>query len=223
MKSKKNHILRAAAALFVVATLCACLFAGNTTLAMYSALATGTSAAEIAKFAVFVGSDNTGDNITDGAITSFPLFSTIQELNSVNGDTAGGTDSHVKTGKIAPGTKGAFEVDVFNDSDVTVKVTVAVTCTGANLGSLNAANNGFSISGGTTLTDIVLAPQEAFSTLATPIAAAARTFTWAWSFPDADSFTPPALSADTQVGILAYSGGATGPTATITVTATQVD
>ena len=51
---KKNTLLRAAMALFVVATLCACLFAGNTTLAKYTAAATGTADVNIAKWSIKV-------------------------------------------------------------------------------------------------------------------------------------------------------------------------
>ena len=228
---KKNTFLRIAVIAMVAALFATCMLAGTTTLAMYTATATGTSSpAAIAKFAVFVGSNSSGDNITDGTITSFPLFDTITELNAgaASGTLQAGNamDEQVKNDGtknlvIAPGTDGAFEVDVFNDSDVTVKVTVAVTCTGTDLGDLNATDNGFSISGGGTLTDVVLEPGEKLSdaSIAVPQSAAARTFTWAWEFAN----TATALTADTDIGIAAYAGSVTGPTGTITVTATQVD
>ena len=51
---KKNKFLRMAVALLVVASVCACLFAGNTTLAKYTAAASGEAAVDVAKWSIMV-------------------------------------------------------------------------------------------------------------------------------------------------------------------------
>jgi len=64
MKSK-NIYLRSAMAILVVASLCACLFASNTTLAKYTAAGSGDANIDVAKWSIFVKEATSADLVID--------------------------------------------------------------------------------------------------------------------------------------------------------------
>jgi hypothetical protein len=132
MKKIKNPFLKAAVALLVVSMLAGALFAGNTTLARYTATASGAGTADVARFLVELD----GDDITGPGTTLTSPFAVIMDTKAASGDpdcTGQGDaqDADVAPGKIAPGTKGLIAGGtIVNLSDVTVRVRVQAQLTG---------------------------------------------------------------------------------------------
>ena len=134
---KKSVFLRSALLLLVLAMVGATLFAGNTTLARYRATAVGASTAEIARFDVLIGDAATGVGMVAGmtrhdaaaVATALDLFTTIIDtIDAAGNPGATFTDrgetatDQVREERIAPGTRGALEVQVTNLSDVRVAI-----------------------------------------------------------------------------------------------------
>ena len=131
----KNTFLRMAVALLAVASLCACLFAGNTTLAKYTAAASGTATVDVAKWSILVREVGAVDDVaftdwTEIAETAnvkktnltLGLFETIKDTN-----TNMGPENHVAGDPdfLAPGTMGSFgDLAICNASDVNVDIFV---------------------------------------------------------------------------------------------------
>ena len=141
---KKNSFLRLALVLVVLASVCASLFAGNTTLAMYAATATGTGSATVAKFDVMVNAKKLVNGMTSGtgtlAAADLDLFSVITELNA---GAAAGTlqagdamdlevaNDGTKNTRIAPGTDGSLPFAITNNSEVDVQFTYTIKANAA--------------------------------------------------------------------------------------------
>jgi hypothetical protein len=136
----KSIFLRSALLLLVVTMIAASIFAANTTLAQYSATATGRANAEIALFDVDLLVGATTHNVTTWSDEmTFDLFATIREWSGVSQGppslgTAGQVDAHVLQNaagteniRIAPGTQGSFMYRVNNLSEVSIRVTPTVT------------------------------------------------------------------------------------------------
>lgn len=116
---KKNLMFKLGlfcAALVLVAT---CLVTG--TWAKYTSTKALTSdTATVAKWDIKVE----GSSMVTGTPTiNFNLFTTIVDTKD------GNADEDVETKKIAPGTKGSFELDVKNDSEVNATFEIAFTAT----------------------------------------------------------------------------------------------
>jgi hypothetical protein len=111
---KKNKMMRIASVLLVAVLLSTCTISG--TFAKYASTASQTATASVATWDIDFDGDN--DESKDFA---FDLFATI--VDTVDGN----TDSEVATGKIAPGTKGSFDIVLKNSSEVDAKFKVAFT------------------------------------------------------------------------------------------------
>ena len=109
---KKNKMMRIASVLLVAVLLSTCTISG--TFAKYASTASQTATASVATWDIDFDGDN--DESKDFA---FDLFATI--VDTVDGN----TDSEVATGKIAPGTKGSFDIVLKNSSEVDAKFKVA--------------------------------------------------------------------------------------------------
>jgi len=207
---KKSKFLRCAVILLVIAMATGALFAGNTTLAKYTATASGTGTAEVAKWDVKLGSTYIGD------ITVSPM---------VIWDTAdpGKTDTDVASGKIAPGTYGTIAGGtITNDSDVRAKVTVTATLTGTNWPTgtdqtfpdviiLTKGSTPTTFTSGTAVTLIDGVEMDISDTLALD------SMTWTWEFGSTGKD-----GRDTAIGRAAVT---TAPTLKVeyTITADQID
>lgn len=118
---KKNVIFRIAAVVLMCTLVTACF--ASSTFARYTSEVTGlTSKATVAKWNIEVdGEDITVANPT----VTFDLFNASNIVDTVDGN----TDSNVKSGLIAPGTKGEYTMTVENKSEVDAKFTIANTVT----------------------------------------------------------------------------------------------
>ena len=111
---KKNKVMRIASVLLVAVLLSTCAI--SSTFAKYTTEKTATATATVAKWDI----DFDGDNNASKDF-AFDLFATI--VDTVDGN----TDTEVATGKIAPGTKGSFNIVLKNDSEVDARFKVAFT------------------------------------------------------------------------------------------------
>ena len=242
MQQRKNVFLRCAVPVMVVAMVCASIYAGNTTLARYTAAASGSAQAEVAVFSVIV---NTVDIAQNGNNTilpnptanvlndSFSLFSSVLDTadtadtaDHVSGQGWGNPDANVSqpasgNRKIAPGTHGEFQIAAQNRSDVTVDLTFALTGTATALPIKWYIADGASSASSTKYDTLTEALAAAFGTNGTvrlaPGAslAATKTIGWIWAYgPE-----PTSEAADTPIGLDPPSG----LTASLTATAIQVD
>lgn len=113
MKKQKNNnkLLQFTNVVLLITMFAIILVAG--TYAKYTSSASGTDATVVAKWSFKVN----GEEIAvegDAKTVNFGLFDTINDSN-------GQAETDVKEGLIAPGTKGAFEFELKNTSDVTAK------------------------------------------------------------------------------------------------------
>ncbi len=107
---KENKTLKLIAFALLVTVIAIILVAG--TYAKYASSASGSDTAVVAKWDIKAGLAGEEVSITgDNATVAFNLFDTIL-------DEDGTAEADVTAGKIAPGTSGAFELSVKNDSQV---------------------------------------------------------------------------------------------------------
>ena len=185
---KTNKIFRIAAILLMAVVLTTCVI--GSTFAKYTTAKTATATgATVAKWDVQITKDGSQE------ITTFDLFSTINDTN-------GTEETDVADDKIAPGTSGAFQFKIKNDSEVKANCKVTFNVTNANNIPIEfSVNNG---EYGTLTTynvgDLAIGAEETTVTVK-----------WRWAFTGNDG--------DTDLG--------TAGTATVTVGATieavQVD
>ena len=112
---KTNKMMRIASVLLVAVLLSTCVISG--TFAKYTSTATATSTAKVAKWDVSVESTKL-DSVTK--TFTFDLFETIVDTVDDN------EDDDVAEGHIAPGTKGVYELEITNTSEVAVNYTVEI-------------------------------------------------------------------------------------------------
>lgn len=116
---ENNKLVKFTSFVLLVAVVAMILVAG--TYAKYTSTASGTDTATVAKWDIKAGKAGEEVSITgSNATVSFDLFDTIL-------DTTGNAETDVVAGKIAPGTKGAFELSVKNDSEVNAEYGVKFT------------------------------------------------------------------------------------------------
>lgn len=192
---KKNKLMRVACALLVVTLLSTCVISG--TFAKYVAQGSARNTVQVAKWSIeYKGEKDTAATqlAVNGSTptVSFDLFSTVL-------DSDGSSETDVAQGKIAPGTKGAFKFTVENKSEVTAKVSFAVTETKGNI-PLTFKVNGAT---GTSLKKL-MESEAATSRLDMPGAEGASkkvyTVEWEWPFEREDGAKD---SEDTSLGIAA--------------------
>lgn len=119
---KKNRMMRLASILLVAVLLSTSVISG--TYAKYTSTVTGSSTATVAKWSIKVSDtafsdSNTGTEIAVASPSvTFNLFNTIKDNWSESG---AANEADVSSGKIAPGTSGAFALNIKNDSEVTAQ------------------------------------------------------------------------------------------------------
>ena len=109
---KKSKTMRIAV-LMLALSLLTCCFVGST-FAKYTSTGTGTDSVTVADWEINVG----GADIAMTDSVTFDLFNTINDTKDDNEET------DVRTGMIAPGTKGSFTLTVNNASDVNAQYKV---------------------------------------------------------------------------------------------------
>ena len=112
---KKNRTMKLACVLLALAIMTSCFVGG--TFAKYTSTANGTATATVAKWSFKQG---TTELEGDDTVT-FNLFETIKE------EDGSADESAVVTGLIAPGTSGAFALEITNDSEVNAKYSISYT------------------------------------------------------------------------------------------------
>ncbi len=195
---KKNVIFRIAAIVLMCTLVTACF--ASSTFARYTSQASGTASLTVAKWSFKVNNTEIATNDqSDNTNVTFNLADTILDTKDGNAET------DVKTGLIAPGTKGSFKFSVQNTSDVTVEYTVALTP------SLNSVPVKF-YSDSACTTEITDLSAAISGTLAKNQAAAQDTATiyWAWAYGE-------------DVDDNAYGVTPTTISVAAAITATQVD
>lgn len=199
---KKSKTMRIASLLLVLVLVTTC-FVG-TTFTKYTSSANGTATATVAKWSIEVNDEQIA--VTNGPKTvSFDLFSTIKDSNGTDDET------DVVSGKIAPGTSGAFNLKVENLSEVTANYAITFEVTNGSNVPLQ-----YSADGTTWKSDI----SEIYSDLSgnldkingETVDSETEIVYWKWEF----------NGDDTALGIAAQNSA---PTVTVaaTITATQVD
>ena len=119
---KKNLVMRIAAVVLMCTLVTACF--ASSTFAKYASQATATDTATVAKWSFEVeGTEIVTTSQSDKETVTVDLINTI--LDTANGE----AETDVAANKIAPGTKGAFDFDLQNKSEVTAKYTIAITPT----------------------------------------------------------------------------------------------
>lgn len=184
----------------------------NETYTKYTTELTGSSNDTIAKWDWTINNNSVSKDDTE---FTFDLFKTIK-------DTDGGTEADVTTQKIAPGTKGLFEITVSNLSEVNTNYSLTLTETKGSV--VSNANIEYSIIGtdeATDWTDDI----ETFNLTDTSLnmnASKTVTLYWRWAY----STTESQDTADTAVGF-AVAGATSESDKSITVKAilnfTQID
>lgn len=197
----KNRSMRIAVLVLALA-LITCCFVG-TTFAKYTSSATGSDTVSVAKWAVSAGKSGAEVSITGADPTvAFDLFETILDTKD------GSTEGDVVTGKIAPGTKGAFTVSVVNNSEVNVEYEMTFDFSAfedlpivfkVNDAAVAPATGSLDYVGGTTTSDTV-------------------EVTWEWVFGD-----PANNTSDTEIGVDAAGGAYQNLEAKVSLVVNQVD
>lgn len=208
MKRNKIFVLGLVAAF--VAILSLTLVSG--TWAKYTSTVTGSSSAQVAKWAFSYKSDKTAATQFEGV--NFELFKTINDTKD------GSVETDVLEGRIAPGTMGKFSFVLTNLGEVTANATVEFTLTNEENIPLK-----FYISDGTTETELEADDDGKYTITAGNLDYLGKTggtnsrtleVTWKWVFEDNTTATD---NKDTALGSVG--------TATVTVNATiafvQVD
>lgn len=131
---KENKLVKFTSLVMFMALFAIVMVSG--TYAKYSSSASGTDAATVAKWDIKAGKAGQEVSITGSdATVGFELFDTILDTN-------GEAETDVLAGRIAPGTQGAFELSIKNDSEVDAEYTVDFTVSGAEVPLEFRVNNG---------------------------------------------------------------------------------
>ena len=107
---KENKLTKVAIFALLIAIVAIVLVSG--TYAKYTTTLTGTDSVQIAKWAWNISGADIDADTTDFTLD---LFSTINDTTATYGTT---NEAHVIDGKIAPGTQGAFNIQITNKSEV---------------------------------------------------------------------------------------------------------
>lgn len=200
---KKNKMMRLASVLLILTLLTTCAISG--TFAKYTASATGTDTARVAKWS-FEVSD--ADIVATDEFT-FDLFKTVK-------DTAGADEGDVKAKNgtdriIAPGTSGSFALVLENLSEVTAQYAIDYTVTNTSDIPIE-----FSVDNGANWTaDLANVVASDATKLDPNTGTKTITVQWKWDY----EVNEAGNTKDTALG----KGGTATVTVAAVVTATQVD
>lgn len=191
---KENKIVKLACVTLMLTMISLFLVAG--TYAKYTSTASGTDATVVGKWSFLVNGNEIATK--ESSTINFGLFDTIL-------DEDGNAETNVASGLIAPGTRGAFEFELQNTSDVTAQYQIDFEITNNNNIPIE-----FSIDGTNWDNELVVEPSED-TILEIGSGVKTQTIMWRWSFNGDDA-------ADTFLGSME-----TSPTITVsaTVIATQ--
>lgn len=199
---KENKTLKLIAFTLLITIIAIILVAG--TYAKYASSASGSDSAVVAKWDIKAGPEGNEVSITgDNATVAFNLFDTIL-------DEDGTAETDVTAGKIAPGTSGAFELSVKNDSQVNAEYGISF-----NLGETTIPLE-FRVNGGEWAGSL---SSVATTNLDMNTSSVAKVeWRWAYETADADGSVVAGDGVDTELGI-------TMPEVTVTATlnVSQVD
>lgn len=213
---RKNRMMRLASVLLICVLLTTSVISG--TFAKYTSTASGSDTARVAKWSIDVEGTEIAVSGTPAAIT-FDLFNTISDVGG------SADDEQVKDDLLAPGTSGAFTLNIKNLSEVDAKYTITLAETNdSNIPlqySLSGADGSWKNSVAelemNDLTDVTIVKETGTGE---------HIVYWRWAFDDntADRHAGQKDETDTKLGIAArIEGGEPFVTITATITATQVD
>ena len=176
---KKNLVMRIAAVVLMCTLVTACF--ASSTFAKYTSAAKGSDTVTVAKWSIEVNDADIVNATGSPASVDFALFDTIK-------DSDGNAETDVTSGKIAPGTQGAFAVaKIENTSDVTanVKVTMKLTSDSTNIPPLQYnVGSGDNWTTWTKGTEITIIDKTGDNALAIGGTIAATDVQWRWAFND---------------------------------------
>ena len=183
--AKEEHkILKFTNGVLFVTILALILVSG--TYSKYTSSASGTSIATVAKWDIKAGIAGEEVSITgEDATVAFNLFDTILEEDGVTEE----LDVYAEDGKvvrIAPGTSGAFDLSVLNNSEVTAAYTIEFTVDRTDIPLQFNVNN----AGWTTTLDNVTETVIAMGSSST------ANVQWKWAFEGGNDATDTALGIE---------------------------
>jgi len=210
---KTNKTLRFSLVLLVVALLSTCVISG--TFAKYTSTASGSDTATVAKWSFKAMGDEIA--VTGTAPTlKFNLFDTINDFGTST------EEADVKSGAIAPGTCGSFEIKVQNTAEVTVKYTISLEeVNSSDIPLQYSLDNSTWSDSVADLTMTGLTDQ----TLAIGADETSHTVYWRWAFEYAEGSAHAGQTdtSDNALGIAAQGTEVPSVKITASITATQVD
>ena len=228
---KRDNRTERIAIIFLAFTIVALILVAGT-YARYTSTATGSVTATVAKWSMKVNDQQIAEKTAQ--TFTFDLFDTILDTNKA-------TENEVIDGKIAPGTYGAFNINVLNDSDVDANVAITLEKEEVGAGSGVTVEDGNSgtvavpsipleyqlstVNTSTGAETVVTAWSTTLPTISDEVLAMTNgekeiKVEWRWQYNVSETLN----ADDTTIGIAARENS-TVPAVTITatVTATQVD
>ena len=122
---KENKTMKFVSFVLLITVLALILVAG--TYAKYTSTASGSDIATVAKWDIKAG--KTGEEVSITGSNSTVAFNLFETINNEDGT----AETDVTAEKIAPGTSGAFELSVKNDSEVNAKYTITFNVGESNI------------------------------------------------------------------------------------------
>lgn len=201
---KENKLTKVAIFALLIAIVAIVLVSG--TYARYTTNLTGTSSVQIAKWAWNISGDDIDANTTEYTLD---LFSTIKDT-ATYGTT---NEAHVIDGKIAPGTTGAFDIQITNKSEVDAEYSVTFGEENPLGAAIEYSTDGGKTWGSVAVLDVATTSIGQNETVTVPIQ-------WRWSFTAEGNAAAQVdrNNADTLVGFGADTTDTTVPVVTVTAT-----
>lgn len=122
---KENKTMKFVSFVLLITVLALILVAG--TYAKYTSTASGSDTATVAKWDIKAG--KTGEEVSITGSNPEVAFNLFETINNEDGT----AETDVTAEKIAPGTSGAFELSVKNDSEVNAKYTITFNVGESNI------------------------------------------------------------------------------------------
>lgn len=201
---KENKLTKVAIFALLIAIVAIVLVSG--TYARYTTNLTGTSSVQIAKWAWNISGDDIDANTTEYTLD---LFSTIKDT-ATYGTT---NEAHVIDGKIAPGTTGAFDIQITNKSEVDAEYSVTFGEENPLGAAIEYSTDGGKTWGSVAVLDVATTSIGQNETVTVPIQ-------WRWAFTAEGNAAAQVdrNNADTLVGFGADTTDTTVPVVTVTAT-----
>ena len=200
---KDNKLMKFTSFVLLVVMIALILVAG--TFAKYTSSATGSDTAIVAKWEILAGSETNMLDISGSNQTiDFNLFDTIKEEDGTTDELDVLADENGNVIRIAPGTSGAFDLHIENNSEVTAAYTIDFEVTGASVPLLFKVGEATEWS--SSLEDVAstVLVMDNSSTTETDEGKTVVNVQWKWPFETAaaDGTSTAGDAADTALGIL---------------------